>query len=818
MPAGTVLPGVAPAGIVPPRAPGPFGLEMRDAVTSSAILGTLLKLAAVVAPAAVSALAVCIVLTIQESNLHLASAGVVGVPLFLTALFATLGGGVEVSATASLELFGGLSGTGVSAVNIVSLSTLVGAAAGVWWVARRTAAREPSAARTVLSALGRSLVEAGAIALVIAITSALARLGLQTGTDLGFSLVVQPYVLSAAAWAFVIVAAAAFLGRVGVIGSRVRPGWLAPLREVLTYLVVTHAPLALLSVILVFLGAARADADGMWLLWIPYGLNVTGLLFDAVQMSGISTTGVTNWSGSAVTSSSTHLWDLVGGWAALIIAVFVLLLIWLAVFIGVRRPRTGRVVVARAWQLPVAMFAVALAAAALLSASISVNVVIDANGVLAPSWEAPFLVFVFAAVVSLLAEVTPSFLFSLSPALLRTLGGGQAVDTWLGAAPAVAGAGAPFAVPVMANGMQDSDPAAPGWSATPSHMTMPMTASAPMSAEAGVAVPAPVQPMKPSTKRAILVWTISLAGVGAMIGAGFVAVGILNAQRDPAVEVRAYLSAIANGDADRATALLDPGLRNDARGLLTNVAFAGDSMRIVVNDVTVQDRSDSGASVVANYSLDGESFTHSFRVAPGPKEFLVLDTWKLDGSPLLAPVRFSMDESIAQIRVGDVSIDPHQKASDATGVAFYAYPGVYALTYEDDSPYFATEGDAELRVTDSGGEASAGVSETSAVRDKVLEVVQAAATACVTVPTNMNDECPYALRQTDLSALSLTEMATGFEDIGDGRFQTEQFTISTTGKGTTWNPDPTPRTSTFAFTGQYAIVDGELEITRISTW
>lgn len=821
---------------------------VRDLISPRGIVTAALSLAAVVAVALLGAIVILIALSTAMPSGSSASDALPGVgggadvgtalgAVFLLAS-ALLGGGLGVSVRGSAALFGTDTaelGAGGS-VSIIAIGVLAVAAIGVYLVVR---VRERADAVGTLSGIAiRSAAEALAVAVIVTIIAAVARMGVGGGSsEASAEIAVQAHVFGAFLGAFVVV----FVGAAGARwwrGSpRVPSAATRHVRELVSYLALAHAFTLVVALVMAIVFAVKADAPGLSLLWLPFGANLAALLFGAAQFGGV-TIGIAGSLGA----QNMRLWDVMGGWSAVVFVAMVLVLVVIAVRIGVRRTRTAQIVWQRVWVLPVVMLAGSVLAALTIlpvSAVGEVPIFGAMRVAVGPSWETPFLIALFAAAVSTAAEVLPRLLYTLSPSLLATVGGRRATALWLAGAPTDA---APVAS--ATDGAVPTDAPAPTTDGTGEATTAlfapavlsdeSATATAPAPTVPAPTAPAPAQPheretspdaqvvaggvpplpeRKPlsrSAKRGLIAGLVSLGAVALVIAGAVVAISVLNAQRDPAAQARAYLDAIANGDATAASKLVDPGLRTAERALLVDEAFTDDTKRIEVVEVTTTHRSSAGASISATYRLDGEVFETEFAAEPGPKDFLVLDTWKLTGSPLIFPVNVQTAAAVPEVQIGAVTV-PMAKSDTAS--ALYAYPGLYPVKIGGGSEWYEAKGTSEVRVIPGESALIEGeVVETKALQDAVLSSVTERVKKCVEVPTNMDAMCPYSVRQTDLDKLSVVESPDGFAYFADGEFQTTSGTMSTTRAPSAFNSTPAARESSFAMSGTYEIAKGKVVV------
>ncbi|QIM15619.1 hypothetical protein G7067_03010 [Leucobacter insecticola] len=309
-------------------------------------------------------------------------------------------------------------------------------------------------------------------------------------------------------------------------------------------------------------------------------------------------------------------------------------------------------------------------------------------------------------------------------------------------------------------------------------------------------------------------------------------VKLLNQDRAPSALARSYLEALASGDARRATEMIDPGVRNSERELLTNATLESAEQLIEVVGLETIARTSSTALVRATYSLDGEHFEHDFRLTREPQEMLFLESWKL-AEPLLLQAKVGV-EGLQSLKVGDTEISVPQGGGDDTSAVtpseddgsrtVFLYPGLYRLSAAD-NPYVTTSTE-ELRAIPSDTLAET----TFWVRMKpkptfeleILQQVRLRIDQCAAKPTNLDRVCPEYLRQKDLLEAEVLSQADRFEEIGIGYFRSAEAVVKVRPGPNPLNADPGPEEHRFAVEGRIEFRDGEpkirdLEMREIAT-
>ena len=711
----------------------------------------------------------------------------------LVALGLVLGGGVSARGDIDAGFF---SASGSAAITVFALGTLVAVSATTVLVARLRARRETAGPSTVAE-LARAAVEAGFAGVLILLLTVFASLGDAAGLS---GLVIRSRAPLALLVVFLVVGVTLFLTResarrraLGLPDGR----WASPFREAVRYFGVQFALFGLVALIGAVVIAVRAESVGAFFALLPFLGNLAGIAAALGHLGGVTVA-------SGFTGTEMGLaWDLLGGHSAWLIAAAVISIVAGAVFVGARRPyathpQMRRPDWKRIWQLPVVVFAIWCVLAlgvlgARASGQLSSMMDLVGAGSVGLAWYVPFAMAIAAAATSLLAEFAPLWLARVNPAWAAALAAPVAGGVPASAAPAPEAVPAGFAA------------AAPG--------------AAPADAPAGPA-PAP-QPMSRRAKGTLVAVLASVGAVGALIGATAITVAVLNGQRDPATAVEDYLSLLEDGKAEAATELVDPGLQNAERELLTDEVMAGAIHRIEVVDVTTENRSAGTALVSATLALDGERFEHTFPVVEGDKELLFLDTWELR-EPLLVPVTLESDGA-ETITVGDAEVQLESSGGSGFWGGSYptrelmVYPGVYPVGGVEDE--FVTTSAEELRALPGNGEWATVAVESApneAFEAAILEQVQARITQCTEVPTNMDDECPYLTQDDDLDELTVVSQAEGFDEISLTDFTASEAEISVRPNPTSYDEDPDVEETSFNAYGEIEIVDGKPTVTEIS--
>lgn len=171
----------------------------------------------------------------------------------------------------------------------------------------------------------------------------------------------------------------------------------------------------------------------------------------------------------------------------------------------------------------------------------------------------------------------------------------------------------------------------------------------------------------------------------------------------PLDAVRAYVDAIARGDASAANAMVDPErLKQDVDpDLLTDKVLSSAKRRITVEDVRLGIDENLSADVVeveVDYRLGDLGATATLRAERSDSTLGVLHDWRVI-DPLLAPVYLETNEPrLETATLGGTTVPVGGPASDGWPERrFFVYPAVYEV-HGHDSSYLKSE-PAEVVVT-----------------------------------------------------------------------------------------------------------------------
>ena len=422
----------------------------------------------------------------------------------------------------------------------------------------------------------------------------------------------------------------------------------------------------------------------------------------------------------------------------------------------------------------------------------------------------------------------------------------DAASAATGSFPMAPAGGVP--APSAASGATGSFPMAPAGGVPAPSAASGATGSFPMAPAGGV--PAPSASMSPRARRQLKVGIGALVLVLVLVVAAVVVVNVLNSRRTPEKEVATYLGLIADGHAQAANEMVDPGVASSKGVLLTDEALSAATSRITSINVEDEDvdRGDDTVRITATFRLDGEKFEHTFSLRREDKDYGLLDNWTIEDS-LIGKVKLS-STAFDSLTIGgqEVSLDKIDSVGtiDTKEAHYeteqYVYPGLYDIAAGSSRSKYLSPDKTSLRVDssesssdqssgNSSGRSSGSSSDQSSgsssgqtvtvegeptqdLKDLVLNKVKQETTDCTTVPTNTDSECPPAVQSTHLSKMEVSTEATDVTiDSPPTGFTSSKIVVTTTGTSSTGAVTPRPERSSFTFSGDIEWTEGQEEPT-----
>ena len=218
-----------------------------------------------------------------------------------------------------------------------------------------------------------------------------------------------------------------------------------------------------------------------------------------------------------------------------------------------------------------------------------------------------------------------------------------------------------------------ADPTRPTSLGTP---VMPVPATTP----AAMQTAATARPLSASQRRIILLVSL-IVGIGVVLGIAYTIASntIFSAQN----VANTYMSDIASGHYDKATALANPHLSSAKAALLTDEAASGKNTTIYNQKVTgTRHQSDGSTSVDVSYMLNGQTYYDALTISPSGSKFVIFKNWNIT-TPLIKKVSIEVPSAVSNITVNNVTVSTKNSAEDnssddeGTTLTLNAYPGTY---------------------------------------------------------------------------------------------------------------------------------------------
>ncbi len=736
---------------------------------------------------------------------------------------------------------------------LLPMGALTAAGIGVYVLARRRVAVDGSAAPLVPT-LARAGVEAFAVALLSCLVTAPFSLSIKM---LGLErVVVSSSPLMTILLVTVVVFVALVVARSGGPLLERLPGQVVQAGRELGALSVALGVVLGVFVIVAYIAAALTRGWGFAsilllpvllpnLVLIALGLgSLGGLTADTAQAMDLAYY-MPSLGGEK--GGDAYAWTWFGSWSILLFVAMIIAIVAAAVRVGVRRARTGRAEWARVWQLPlVSLVLGAIVFYGLLPLHFSGTdaPLRSSDGEAArqlsygiqPNALTFFMFGIVVAIISVLAELLPMWIYSTFPAVLQLAGGKKASAAWRagtsGSRPTMSAqqwvygtdpvTGASTATDTATGAVFSVDPATGQWTETTpvSQAPAPVPGVDGAAAAGGAgALPEPA-PMNAASRRKVVLGLTVAGVVVALVVVGVVALNVVNGMRGPDKAVESYLTLLSEGKAAEATKMVDPGVPNDQRKLLTDEAMKAATARIKVSKIDEPTISGNSATIKAHLSLNGKAFEYSFTASKSSGSF-GLETWKVDKA-LVVSTDFS-SSTLPGLKVGGVAVDLAKDDSGWGGTrnaTQYAYPGVYPVAASDSVSKYLTVKESSLTLIPSGASANSSfetagsqkveATPTDELKTKALEKVKEQTKSCATVPTNTDKLCPFET-STDMTSLSVDKDATKVEfseDSTDLSFKSDEINISGSPKPSAFDKNPSSRKAKFTFSGKVELPEG----------
>lgn len=534
------------------------------------------------------------------------------------------------------------------------------------------------------------------------------------------------------------------------------------------------------------------DAKPALALAMPLNLGVIGAGLAALGYIDRGLNGSGKWGGSSHGLGDMSAFD--GGAISLMLVALVVMFILAAVAVAVlRRPNYGPVRwLYIAYAAPTALVLWGYSIYAYARFSLNMDALgYGGKGNVGLSPVTVLNLVIYTALVSLAAEFAPRYLRNLRfrPVLVPVAGAAPVVT---GSMPAVAPSAATGSVPVTnpaavamptANVASDQQLPLTGSAGAASGATAysaPGVASAPASGQMNpYTTTYPSAPRKPLSKNAKISLAAALAVVLVVI-IGVVGVNVINSGRTAEETVRNYAQLIADGKYDEANKVVDPGVKNNMRMLLTDKAHDGVKNAVKVESVTQKDTGEKSklSYVEVVLRINGERSSYYVSVKQGDNEYGVLKTWKIMSPLLTSAINFPARGEVKGYKVGSVDLTVPAPQDGAAPMFFPMYPGVYNVEVQGSNPgYVKTSLNKKQIVVATDGRSGDGkylsesqsglevkVEPTDKLKSWALDQVRDKVKSCAsTSGTNMDRDCPFEVRSRDLDVLEVKSLPTSLD-------------------------------------------------------
>lgn len=557
-------------------------------------------------------------------------------------------------------------------------------------------------------------------------------------------------------------------------------------------------------------GPVLEDAKPALALAMPLNLGVIGAGLAALGYIDSGLNGSGKWGGSSHGLGDMSAFD--GGAISLMLVALVVVFILATVAVAVlRRPNYGPVRwLYLAYAAPTALVLWGYSIYAYARFSLNMDALgYGGKGNVGLSPVTVLNLVIYTALVSLAAEFAPRYLRNLRfrPVLVPVAGAAPVVT---GSMPAVAPSAATGSVPVTnpaavamptANVASDQQLPLTGSAGAASGATAysaPGVASAPASGPTNpYTTTYPRAPRKPLSKNAKISLAAALAVVLVVI-IGVVGVNVINSGRTAEETVRNYAQLIADGKYDEANKVVDPGVKNNMRMLLTDKAHDGVKNAVKVESVTQKDTGEKSklSYVEVVLRINGERSSYYVSVKQGDNEYGVLKTWKIMSPLLTTAMNFPARSEVKGYKVGSVNLTVPAPQEGAAPMFFPMYPGVYNVEVQASNPeYVKTSLNKKQVVVATDGRSGDGkylsdsysglevkVEPTDKLKSWALDKVRDKVKSCASSSgTNMDQYCPYQVQRDDLEVLEVKSLPTSLDTF---EYSTYNNKIKVQGTGT----------------------------------
>ena len=298
----------------------------------------------------------------------------------------------------------------------------------------------------------------------------------------------------------------------------------------------------------------------------------------------------------------------------------------------------------------------------------------------------------------------------------------------------------------------------------------------------GVPKGAPARPAaasrRPLTKRAKLCLAAALAVVLALI-VGVVSVRAINSERTertPEAVVREYVQLIADGKYDAASKLVDPGVNDDQRRLLTDKAYSGIKGAVKINSIFMKSGGETSAEVYVNLQVKDKTADQVLDLEKGGTG-RPANEWKIL-TPLVTHLIITPGSGFfGSYKIGSAVINSNLANNGLFD--YLVYPGVYTIEVQSANPEYFTAAMSGKQFTvackdskylnDSSTVVGANVEATEKLKNWALTKFHEKAKVCASFSNQSDDACPFELRRRDLDKIEVKSLPGKLDSISPYR-------------------------------------------------
>lgn len=171
---------------------------------------------------------------------------------------------------------------------------------------------------------------------------------------------------------------------------------------------------------------------------------------------------------------------------------------------------------------------------------------------------------------------------------------------------------------------------------------------------ASVEQPVAVPVTRKVQRKTLIIWGVLIGVAVILIGAYLI---LKNMVFTPSEQINTYVSAVSSGNYKRANQLVDPGVANDSRILLTNDYAKNADSRIKNVEVghLVRNPRGSGYQVQISYTVNGVKQSKPLDIQASGKQFLIFDSWKI-ATPLTTTIKVAAPKTVDSLVVNGINV------------------------------------------------------------------------------------------------------------------------------------------------------------------